>query len=56
MVTPPFGLNVFVVAKHSGMRVGTVFKGVMPHVVAHLIAIGILLMFPAISLWLPSRI
>ena len=56
MVTPPFGLNVFVVAKHSGIRVGTVFKGVTPHIVAHLIAIGILLMFPAISLWLPSRI
>jgi tripartite ATP-independent transporter DctM subunit len=55
MVTPPFGLNVFVVAKHSGMPVGTVFRGVMPHVFAHLIAIGILLLFPALSLWLPSR-
>ena len=55
MVTPPFGLNVFVVSKHTGIPVGTVFKGVVPHVIAHLIAIGILLLFPAISLWIPSR-
>ena len=55
LVTPPFGLNVFVVAKHSGIPVGTVFRGTVPHVVAHLVAIGLLLAFPALSLWLPSQ-
>lgn len=55
MVTPPFGLNVFVVSKHAGIPVGTVFRGVIPHIIAHLMAIGLLLAFPVISLWLPSH-
>ncbi|MBL8588885.1 MAG: TRAP transporter large permease [Methylobacteriaceae bacterium] len=55
MVTPPFGLNVFVVSRYSGTPVSDVFRGTLPHVVAHLIAIGILLAFPALSLWLPNQ-
>lgn len=55
MVTPPFGLNVFVVAKYSRMPVAKVFQGTLPHVIAHFIAIGLLLLFPALSLWLPSK-
>jgi C4-dicarboxylate transporter DctM subunit len=55
LVTPPLGLNVFVVAKYSKTPVGEVFMGVLPHVVTHIIAIGILLLFPALSLWLPSH-
>ncbi len=55
MVTPPFGLNVFVVSKYSRTPVSDVFRGTMPHVVAHIIAIGILLAFPALSLWLPNK-
>jgi tripartite ATP-independent transporter DctM subunit len=55
MVTPPFGLNCFVVAKYSKTPVGDVFMGALPHVVTHIIAIGILILFPALSLWLPSQ-
>jgi tripartite ATP-independent transporter DctM subunit len=55
MVTPPFGLNAFVVSKYSKTPVGEVFRGVWPHVVAHIIAIGILLLFPILSLYLPSK-
>ncbi len=55
MVTPPFGLNVFVVSKYSKTPVSEVFRGTMPHVIAHLFAIGILILFPALSLWLPNQ-
>ena len=55
LVVPPLGLNAFVVAKYSKIPVGEVFKGVTPHVVTHLIAIAILLLVPALSLWLPGR-
>lgn len=55
MVTPPLGLNVFVVARYSETPVGDVFRGIVPHFIAHLIAIAILLLFPAISLWLPNH-
>ncbi len=54
MVTPPMGMNVFVVARYTGRPLGELFRGVMPHVFAHLIVIALLLAFPALILWLPS--
>ena len=54
LVTPPMGLNVFVVSKYTGRPVGEVFLGVTPHVVAHIIVVAILIVFPQIILWLPS--
>lgn len=55
MITPPIGLNCFIVARYSGRPVGDVFHGCFPHFVAHLIAIAILVAFPALSLWLPGH-
>ncbi len=55
MVTPPVGLNAFIVSRYSGIPLVTVFKGVVPHVVTHIIAIAILVAFPIITLWLPSH-
>lgn len=55
MVTPPLGLNAFVVARYSGTPVGEVFRGIVPHFFAHLVAIAILLIFPGLSLWLPYQ-
>ena len=55
MVTPPFGLNCFVVAKYSGTPLWDVFMGAFPHVITHIIAIAILLLVPALTLWLPDQ-
>ena len=55
LVTPPLGLNAFVVAKYSRTPLPEVFMGVLPHVITHLGAIAIMLLFPAIALYLPSR-
>ena len=54
MVTPPLGLNVFVVARHTQRPLGELFRGVMPHVWAHLGVIALLAAVPGIVLWLPS--
>ena len=54
MVTPPLGMNVFVVARYTRRPLGELFRGVAPHVWAHLIVIALLAAFPAITLWLPS--
>jgi C4-dicarboxylate transporter DctM subunit len=54
MVTPPVGLNVFVVARVTQQPVSEVFKGVLPHVVAHLFAIATLTVWPDLVLWLPG--
>lgn len=55
LLTPPVGLNVFVVARYTKMPVTDVFAGVWPHVFAHLILIAIFVVFPALILWLPNR-
>ena len=55
MVTPPVGLNCYIVARYAERPVTEVFRGVWPHFVAHIMALAILVAFPIISLWLPSR-
>ena len=55
LITPPIGLNCFVVAGvRDDISVQDVFKGVTPFFVADAITIGLLVAFPAIVLWLPS--
>ncbi|MDH5517432.1 MAG: TRAP transporter large permease [Gammaproteobacteria bacterium] len=55
LITPPIGLNCFVVA---GVRkecsVQDVFRGVTPFFIADVITIGVLIMLPGIVLWLPG--
>lgn len=55
MITPPVGLNCFVVARYSGCPTSEVFHGALPHFVAHIFVIAAMVMFPALILWLPSR-
>lgn len=55
LVTPPVGLNVFVVARYAKRPLAEIFRGVWPHVFAHLLLVGVLVAFPQIILWLPSR-
>jgi tripartite ATP-independent transporter DctM subunit len=55
MITPPVGLNCFIVARYANRPVAEVFHGTFPHFIAHLIVIAILVAFPSIILWLPSQ-
>jgi tripartite ATP-independent transporter DctM subunit len=55
LITPPIGLNCFVVAGvRDDLSVQDVFKGVTPFFIADAVTIGLLVAFPAIVLWLPS--
>ena len=55
LITPPIGLNCFVVAGvRDDISVQDVFKGVTPFFIADAITIALLVSFPAIVLWLPS--
>ncbi|MDF2235004.1 TRAP transporter large permease [Albimonas sp. CAU 1670] len=56
MLTPPVGLNVFVVKAALGERVplGTIFKGVSWFLMAEVVIMGLLIAFPQLSLWLPN--
>lgn len=53
-ITPPFGMNVFVLrGLLPGVSSQTIFRGVMPFVISDIGRLTILVLFPAISLYLP---
>ncbi len=55
LISPPVGMNMFVVRSLlPNVSTSTIFRGVTPFVVADVIRLGILVAFPAISLWLPK--
>lgn len=54
LVTPPVGLNVYVVrgvAPHIGL--GQIFAGIVPFLIAFVLGIVLLIIWPEIALWLP---
>ncbi|HXH82586.1 MAG TPA: TRAP transporter large permease [Candidatus Tectomicrobia bacterium] len=55
LISPPVGMNLFVL-KTLLPQVGTetVFRGVVPFMVADVIRLALLIAFPVLSLWLPS--
>lgn len=55
LITPPFGMNVFVMASSArGIDTGVVFRGLIPFICADLVRLGLLIAFPIISLYLPG--
>ena len=55
LITPPIGLNCFVVAGvRDDLTVQDVFRGVTPFFIADAVTIALLIAFPWIVLWLPS--
>lgn len=56
LITPPVGLNVFVIKGIVGdlMRTETIFKGILWFLVADIIVVGLMIGFPGITLWLPG--
>jgi len=55
LISPPVGMNLFVLKTLlPGVPTTTVFRGVMPFMLADCVRFALLIAFPAISLWLPS--
>jgi C4-dicarboxylate transporter DctM subunit len=55
LITPPVGLNVFVLkAAAPEVPLTTIFNGIWPFLISALIAIVLLIIFPQIALFLPS--
>jgi tripartite ATP-independent transporter DctM subunit len=54
LITPPVGLNVFIIRGISGVPIGTIFRGVFPHLIADALQVAFLIAFPQITLFLPN--
>ncbi|TYP83446.1 tripartite ATP-independent transporter DctM subunit [Maritimibacter alkaliphilus HTCC2654] len=56
MITPPFGMNIFMLSSIAkNVHITTIYRGVAPFVLVDLIKVGALILFPALALWLPSH-
>ncbi len=57
MITPPIGMNVYVIAGVAkDIPMETIFKGIFPFVIVMIIFIILLVAFPQIATFLPSII
>ena len=58
LITPPVGLNVFVIKGIVGDRIPaeTIFKGILWFIVMDIVTVGLMIAFPSITLYLPSLI
>jgi tripartite ATP-independent transporter DctM subunit len=55
LISPPVGMNLFVLKTLlPGVPTTTVFRGVIPFMLADCVRFALLIAFPIISLWLPS--
>ena len=55
LITPPVGMNVFIIsAQAPDVPMRETFIGVLPFFAAEILRIGVLLSFPALTLWLPT--
>ena len=55
LISPPVGMNLFVLnALLPNVGLGTIFRGCWPFVAVMIVTLGLLIAFPALSLWLPS--
>ena len=56
LITPPVGMNVLVIKSVvEKVSFSTIFRGVAPFVVTDVVRLGIIIAFPMLALWLPSR-
>ncbi|MFJ7665505.1 TRAP transporter large permease [Lysinibacillus sp. NPDC097195] len=55
MITPPVGLNLFVVSGIAKEKLGEVVKGVIPFIILMIVFLAIVVLLPQLSLWLPEQ-
>lgn len=54
LITPPYGMNVFVLKSVSpDVSLGTIYRGVMPFVLTDFLRVLLIVLFPFLVLWLP---
>jgi len=55
LIHPPVGMNLFVIqAQVPNVKLGAIYRGILPFLVAPFVLIALLIMFPKLALWLPK--
>jgi tripartite ATP-independent transporter DctM subunit len=53
LVTPPFGLSLFILRNVTGYPIGTIVKGSLPYFIGVILMVVLVTAFPQLVLWLP---
>ncbi|KAA0910000.1 TRAP transporter large permease [Aquicoccus porphyridii] len=57
MITPPIGINVMLLnSMYRDIRITTIYRGIVPFLLADLARLIVLVLFPPLTLWLPAII
>jgi C4-dicarboxylate transporter, DctM subunit len=56
LVTPPVGLNIFVLKAVAGVPLREAVLGTLPYAALLFVCLGLIMVFPQIALWLPGYI
>jgi TRAP-type C4-dicarboxylate transport system permease large subunit len=55
LIHPPVGMNLFVIqAQAPDVKIGSIYRGILPFLLAPFALILLLLLFPQLALWLPG--
>jgi len=54
LITPPIGMNVFMLAGVSDTPLSTIFRGIVPFLIADFCHVALLIAIPQLSLFLPN--
>ena len=54
LITPPVGLNLYVLSSITDAGIGEIVRGIMPFIGLMALLVGLITYVPEISLWLPS--
>jgi C4-dicarboxylate transporter, DctM subunit len=57
LIHPPVGMNLFVIqAQAPDLKILSIYRGIVPFLVAPLILIVLMFLFPGLALWLPKAL
>jgi C4-dicarboxylate transporter DctM subunit len=54
LITPPMGINLFMVRNTFDIQTGELLRGVLPFMGVLILFLALMVAFPQISLWLPG--
>ena len=55
LISPPIGMNIFIIKGLApDVDLTKIYRGVLPFVIAQIVLVALLILFPAIATWLPS--
>lgn len=55
LITPPIGMNVFLLAGVTDTPMSDIFRGIVPFVLSDFVQLALLIAFPQLSLFLPGK-